>query len=82
MHNLLHTAAERAVLYLDGRTKRSPIPSAEAIVRLAELGGPLPDRPTEPAEILSLLDRAGSPATVVSTAGRYFGFVVGRGHGE
>ena len=77
MDDLLYRTAERAVQYLDGRTKRSPTPSAEAIARLAELGGPLPDAPTAPDEVLALLDRVGSPATVVSAGGRYFGFVVG-----
>jgi glutamate/tyrosine decarboxylase-like PLP-dependent enzyme len=69
--------AERAVQYLDGLDKRGVMPSAETIARLAELGGPLPDAPTDPADVLALLDQVGSPATVASTGGRYFGFVIG-----
>ena len=77
MHDLLHTAAQRASQYLDDLGKRDVAPSAKAIAGLAELGGRLPDAPAEPAEVLALLDRAGSPATVASAGSRYFGFVVG-----
>ena len=77
MHDLLHTTAERAAQYLDGLDKRGVAPAPEALARLAELGGPLPDLPTDPADVLALLDRVGSPATVASTGGRYYGVVVG-----
>ena len=77
MHDLLHMTAERAAQYLDGLDKRSVAPSAEALAGLAELGGPLPDMPSDPADVLALLNRRGSPATVASTGGRYFGFVIG-----
>src|SRR5262249_41673417 len=77
MHDLLHMTAERAAQYLDGLDKRSVMPSTEALARLAELGGPLPDAPTDPAEVLALLDQIGSPATIASAGGRYYGFVIG-----
>jgi len=69
--------AKRALDYLDGLDTRGVMPAPEALARLAELGGPLPDPPTDSAEIIALLDRVGSPATVASTGGRYYGFVVG-----
>jgi glutamate/tyrosine decarboxylase-like PLP-dependent enzyme len=77
MHDLLHLTAERAFQYLDGLDKRSVTPTPEALAQLAELGGRLPDTPTDPADVLALLDRIGSPATVASAGGRYFGFVIG-----
>lgn len=77
MHELLHMTAERAFHYLDGLDKRNVTPTPEVIARLAELGGPLPDAPSDPADVLTLLDQFGSPATVASAGGRYFGFVVG-----
>jgi glutamate/tyrosine decarboxylase-like PLP-dependent enzyme len=77
MYNVLHMAAERAVQYLDGLDKRGAAPTPEALARLEELGGPLPDAPSDPAAVVALLDRAGSPATMASAGGRYFGFVVG-----
>jgi glutamate/tyrosine decarboxylase-like PLP-dependent enzyme len=77
MNDLLHMTAERALSYLDGLKSRSVAPTPEALARMAELGGPLPDKPTEPAEVVALLDRIGSPATIASAGGRYYGFVVG-----
>ncbi len=47
------------------------------IQNLDLLGGPLPESSTDPREVLRLLDEVGSPATVGSAGGRYFGFVIG-----
>jgi glutamate/tyrosine decarboxylase-like PLP-dependent enzyme len=77
MYDLLHMTAERAVQYLDGLDQRGVTPSPTMLARLGELGGPLPDAPTDPADVLALLDRVGSPATIASAGGRYYGFVVG-----
>jgi len=77
MHDLLHMTAKRAQDYLDSLDKRGITPTPEALARMAELGGPLPDAPTDSAEIIALLDQVGSPATVASTGGRYYGFVIG-----
>jgi glutamate/tyrosine decarboxylase-like PLP-dependent enzyme len=49
----------------------------EDIARLDALGGPLPEDPSDPAKVLALLDDVGSPATVATAGGRYFGFVIG-----
>ena len=77
MVDLLMKAAERGIRYLRGLDDRRASPEASAISRLADLGGPLPGGPTDPEVVLSLLDNLGSPATVASAGGRYFGFVVG-----
>lgn len=77
MHDLLHSTAERAARYLAGLDARTVVPTAEALSGLAELGGPLPEQPSDPAEVLELLDRFGSPATVASAGGRYYGYVIG-----
>src|SRR4051812_2210199 len=77
MHDLLHMTATRALDYLAGLETRGVAPAPEALARLAQLGGPLPDAPTDATEIIALLDNVGSPATVASTGGRYYGFVVG-----
>jgi glutamate/tyrosine decarboxylase-like PLP-dependent enzyme len=58
-----------------GRRRVAPLP--EDIARLDALGGQLPEDPSDPKQILSLLDDVGSPATVATTGGRYFGFVIG-----
>ncbi|HKF69155.1 MAG TPA: aminotransferase class V-fold PLP-dependent enzyme, partial [Vicinamibacterales bacterium] len=44
---------------------------------LDALSGPLPESSSSPAEVLALVDRIGSPATIATTGGRYFGFVNG-----
>ena len=77
MHDLLHMTAKRALDYLDGLDTRGVTPVARGACPAGELGGPLPDAPAEAAEVIALLDRVGSPATVASTGGRYYGFVVG-----
>ena len=77
MDDLIIDAARRGVRYVDGLSTRKPYPSSEAIERLNELDQPLQDESTDPFEVLEILDTLGSPATVASTAGRYFGFVIG-----
>jgi glutamate/tyrosine decarboxylase-like PLP-dependent enzyme len=77
MSNLLKSVTERAINYQRGLDSRSVSPSSEAVERLAELEAPLQDEPIEGEEIIDLLDRVGSPATVATTGGRYFGFVIG-----
>jgi len=49
----------------------------EDVARLEALGGRLNDDPCDPAEVIAQLDEFGSPATVATTGGRYFGFVTG-----
>jgi glutamate/tyrosine decarboxylase-like PLP-dependent enzyme len=77
MEDLLHDTAARAARYLAGLDARAVAPASEAIARLAELDTPLPDGPSDPAEVVALLDTLGSPATTATAGGRYFGFVVG-----
>src|SRR4051794_12729359 len=69
--------AERAARYLAELNERSVVPPPAARARLAEWDTPLPTGPTNPAEVLALLDDIGSPATVASAGPRYFGFVIG-----
>ena len=77
MNRLLMLAAERAIAYVNGVRDRRVYPDAGAIAALAQFDQPMPDNPTDPEEVLKLLDDIGSPATVAMTGGRYFGFVNG-----
>ncbi|HEY7910120.1 MAG TPA: aminotransferase class V-fold PLP-dependent enzyme, partial [Thermomicrobiales bacterium] len=77
MDDLLQMTSERATRYLAGLADRRVGPSPEAVAGLGALAGPLPEGPSDPADVLALLDDAGSPATVASAGGRYFGFVTG-----
>lgn len=77
MKELLIETANRAARYLTDIDQRSVWPLPESLQRLELLGGPLPDRPSDPTQLIALLDDIGSPATVASARGRYFGFVIG-----
>lgn len=77
MKELLIETANRAARYLANIDQRRVSPSPESLQRLELLGGPLPDHPSDPKQVLALLDDVGSPATVASAGGRYFGFVIG-----
>jgi glutamate/tyrosine decarboxylase-like PLP-dependent enzyme len=77
LKNLVEMAAARASRYLDGIETRPTFPAPDAVKGLSAFDEPLPDNPRDPAETLALLDDAGSPATVASASGRYFGFVIG-----
>src|SRR5713101_3764318 len=77
MKDLLRTTAERAARYLAGLKHRGVAPTLEALANLRRLDEALPEHPTDPAAVIALLDEIGSPATMASAGGRFFGFVVG-----
>ena len=77
MKKLLTETANRASRYLSAIGNRRVAPLPDQVSGLEALGGPLPEGPSDPAETLALLDDIGSPATVATTGGRYFGFVIG-----
>lgn len=77
MKDLLNIVAKRAAQYHQDLSMRSVAPHPAAIEGLAQLDGALPEHPTDPTMVVECLDRIGSPATVASAGGRYFGFVVG-----
>jgi len=77
MEDLLRNTAERAARYLAGLAERPVRPDPAAIEALVAFDTPLPTSPTDPAEVLARLDDLGSPATMGSAGGRYFGFVLG-----
>lgn len=77
MKKLLAETADRAARYVTGIANRQVVPLPANVARLEALGGPLPELPSDPSEVLALLDDIGSPATVATTGGRYFGFVIG-----
>src|SRR5437868_2370954 len=74
---LLTDASARAIRYLEGIGERSVAPSPDAVEELHAFDEPLPDRETDPAETLRLLDEIGSPGTMAMAGPRFFGFVIG-----
>jgi len=77
MTPILMQAAEHARDYLTQVNARSVAPTPDAVERLKRLRITLPEQPRDASEVLSLLHEVGSPATVASAGGRYFGFVIG-----
>src|SRR5689334_15154110 len=77
IRDLLRSVADRAATYLETQDERGVAPSDKAIQRLSELDEALPDGPTAPEKVLTILDEIGSPATVTTSGRRFFGFVIG-----
>lgn len=75
--SLLEDASRRSLHYLKTIEERRVFPSPEDLANLAKWDVPLPANPTDPSDVLALLDEVGSPATVATAGPRYFGFVTG-----
>ena len=77
MRKLLEETSERAISYLENLESRSVAPSQDAIGRIKELDESFPKNPTAPEDVVELLDKIASPATIASAGPRFFGFVIG-----
>ena len=77
MDDLLRDAAARAIRYRRDIANRPVWPTPAALDALGRLDEPLPSARQNDAAVLALLDDIASPATVATSGGRYFGFVVG-----
>jgi glutamate/tyrosine decarboxylase-like PLP-dependent enzyme len=74
---LLTHAAERAIRYVGSVSERRVAPAEAAVAALQKFHEPFPQSGCAAEKILAMLDEIGSPATVATTGGRYFGFVNG-----
>src|SRR4051812_43254164 len=63
--------------YITGLPHHPVFPTPSAIQQLEQLDIPLQEESLEAEAVLALLDEIGSPATVKSTGGSYYGFVTG-----
>jgi glutamate/tyrosine decarboxylase-like PLP-dependent enzyme len=77
MDSLLRDTAERAIAYRKIIQERKVAPSAEALENLKNFDIQLPENPVNEKNVLELLDKFGSPATVGISGPRFFGFVIG-----
>jgi glutamate/tyrosine decarboxylase-like PLP-dependent enzyme len=77
MDRLIDAFSDRAKKYLKLIETRDVFPETGDIDNLKHLNIQLQDDKIDPLQVLEELDRFGSPATVASSGGRYFGFVVG-----
>jgi glutamate/tyrosine decarboxylase-like PLP-dependent enzyme len=73
----LGEAFEEALAYLEGLPSRRVASYIELSTLRKALGGPVPDRPMEPREVVADLVAAADPGVVASGSGRFFGFVIG-----
>ena len=74
---LLETAKTYAFEYMDTIKERNAFPSDKALRDLTTFDEDMPSETGNATEVLEMLHKYGSPATVASAAGRYFGFVNG-----
>jgi glutamate/tyrosine decarboxylase-like PLP-dependent enzyme len=75
--SIFNKVKEYAFEYADNSLKRNVFPTREAIDGMKVFDEDLPVQPNDPGNILDQLNRFGSPATVIQSGGRYFGFVIG-----
>ena len=75
--DIINQFSKIAENYLSGINRNPVFPSTDSLKQLQHLNESLQENPVSADDILNLLDAKGSPATVKSTGGRYFGFVVG-----
>ena len=75
--SLLDRALDHANEYLDTLRERPVIPVERDGALRRRLGGPVPEQPSDPEEVLHALALAGARGTVATAGPRYFGFVTG-----
>ena len=74
---LFRLTADYAAQYLD-RVDDRPVRAEVDVAELrSALGGPLPEGPTAPADVVAQLIEAAEPGVVGIAGSRYFGFVIG-----
>jgi glutamate/tyrosine decarboxylase-like PLP-dependent enzyme len=75
--DLLERTAEIAAEYVESLGERPVFPQVSPDELRAALGGPLPEEPLDPAQVVEDLAAAAEPGVVAMGSGRYFGFVIG-----
>jgi glutamate/tyrosine decarboxylase-like PLP-dependent enzyme len=76
---LFRDVAEYAEGFVDSLGERRILPQITVDELRERLGGPLPEGPRDPAEVVRELIEAAEPGIVASPSGRFFGFVIGGG---
>ena len=74
---LLNRTAAHAADFLESLDERAIAQPVEVDELRSRLGGPLPDGPTDPVDVLDGLVQAADEGIVATPSGRFFGFVLG-----
>jgi glutamate/tyrosine decarboxylase-like PLP-dependent enzyme len=77
LRSLLNDAGAYAAAFLEELPERRVAPTATAEELRKKLGGPLPEDPLEPRQVVAELARAAEPGLMATPGGRFFGFVIG-----
>src|SRR6266852_7008934 len=75
--SVLELAAERGRRYVEQVGERRVGAGEKELTGLAKFREAFPEGASDPRSVVAMLDEFGSPATVASTGGRYFGYVIG-----
>src|SRR5258708_5116105 len=75
----LSFAAERGQRYAGEIRERRVAPTEPQIRELSKFHEAFPENSSDPRSVVAMLDEFGSPATVATAGGRYFGLVTGGG---
>jgi hypothetical protein len=76
---LFERTASYAADFVESLSTRPVEARAGADELRAALGGPLPEQPLDPEQVVAQLVEAADPGVVGMAGGRYFGFVIGGG---
>ena len=74
---VLKLAADRAIRYNARISDRNVAPSSESVNALAQFREQFPESSSDPCQVVEMLDEIAGAATVATTGGKYFGFVIG-----
>jgi glutamate/tyrosine decarboxylase-like PLP-dependent enzyme len=77
MRKLLRETADYAADFLESLPERPVSPPVDLEALRARMGGPVPDAPSDPHEVIAELASVGGDAAIASPSGRFFGFVMG-----
>jgi len=77
MRELLRETADYAADFLESLPDRPVMPPVDLEELRSRMGGPVPDGPTDPRQVVGELAAVAGEAAVGIPGGRYFGFVIG-----
>jgi len=77
LRSLLSGTADRCLEYLGSLDDRPVTPSPEGIAGLSAFDVPLQDAPMAAEQVIEMLYRTATPATMAMAGPRFFGFVIG-----